>query len=249
VRWVVTGVRAVLFDLGGTLFSYDAREEMGRANGWALRRMGLDPADPAVVAARRQAGVEIEQEYAARRSFLHRDLFRDRLARTAARLGVVAPDAVLAQFDRDQRAAVIEHLVPRADAVATLLALRARDLHVAVVSNADDDYLEPVLHRNGIAELLDAWTSSEGANSCKPDSRIFEYALAKAGASADLALFVGDSPHHDVAGARAAGLRSVLIGDPDGPAPLSHGLAPASADHVVSELGEVVAIVDTYNGR
>ena len=242
-------VTAVLFDMGGTLFSYAAREQMGRANVAALQRLGMSLDDPAVRDARRQASEDVEREYATRRSFLHRDLFRDRIARTAELLGVTAPPEVLDQFDIEQRQAVIDHLVPMADAIETLKGLRARGLYVGVVSNADDDYLTTVLERHGIDALVNDWTSSEEADSCKPDYRIYEYSLAKAGRPAAETLFVGDSPQHDVAGAARAGMRTVLVGEPGNTAPLSAGLDAANPDFEVRALIEILAIVDRFNGR
>ncbi len=235
---------AVLFDMGGTLLSYRARQQMGQAQLAALARLGLDPDDPSVRAARRQGADEVERRYAHMVWFLHRDLFRDRLIRTAELLGVHADPEVLARFDVEQRQGVIEHLVPMPDAAATLAGLRARGLYVAVVSNADDDYLGPVLTRHGLDAHLDDWTSSEQARSCKPDQGIFEFALAKAKRTAADTLFVGDSPQHDVAGARRAGMRTALIGDPDQPAPLSAGLPGETPDYAIAALSDLLAIVD-----
>jgi len=242
-------ITAVLFDMGGTLLSYENRQQMGSAFVTALRRLGLDPADPAVVEARHRAGQEVEREYAARRSFIHRDLFRDRVSRTAALMGVGVPAEVLDRFDDEQRAAVVEHLAPMPGVHETLRLLRERRIYVAVVSNADDDYLEPALARHGLTPLLDHWTSSEEADSCKPDERIYEYSLAKARRSAAEALFVGDSPAHDVAGARRVGMRSVLIGEPGSVAPLSSGLRADEPDWQVRELLELIPIVDAANHR
>jgi putative hydrolase of the HAD superfamily len=45
----------------------------------------------------------------------------------------------------------------------------------------------------------------------KPDPAIFTEALALLSVSPEHALYVGDSHHHDVLGARAAGLTPVLI--------------------------------------
>jgi putative hydrolase of the HAD superfamily len=238
-------VTAVLFDLGGTLFTYERWAEMGRPSVAALERLGLSPADPTVQDARRRASQEVEREYAARPSFLHRDLFRDRIARTAELLGVPAPAHVLDTFDAEHRQALIDHLVPRPDAHDTLEGLRQRGLYTAVVSNADDDYLGALLELHGLDALLDDWTSSEEAESCKPDRRIYEYALAKAGRVADETWFVGDSLQHDIAGAHAIGMRTVLIGEPGTTAPLSHGLdATVTADAEVRTLVEVLAVVD-----
>jgi HAD superfamily hydrolase (TIGR01509 family) len=241
-------VAAVLFDLGGTLFGYDRRDAMGRPATVALTRMGLSPDDPDVVAARREAYAEVESEYAARSSFLHRDLFRERVDRTARMLGLTASATVLDRFDAENRQAIIDNLVPRDDARATLEALRARGIQTWVVSNADDDYLVPLLTQHRFDEILDGWTSSEEAASCKPDPRIYEYALAKAGTRPDETLFVGDSLEHDIAGAHAARMRTVLIGEPGSTAPLSHGLvASVDPEFAIRELVEVLAVVDGLN--
>lgn len=241
-------VTALLFDMGGTLFDYSAREQMGKANVAALRRLGLDPNSDEVRAARREASERIEREYATRRSFIHRDLFRDRIALTARLLGVEPADEILDRFDEEQRLAVIEHLSPMPDVWDTLRGLRARGLYLGVVSNADDDYLAPVLERHGVAELVDDITSSEEAGSCKPDPVIYEYALGKARRTAAETLFVGDSPQHDVAGAQRAGMRAALIGNPDAIAPLGHGLEGARAEYEIRALTELLDIVDRING-
>jgi putative hydrolase of the HAD superfamily len=239
----------VLFDMGGTLLSYVAREQLGRPSVDALRRLGFSLDDPAVRAARRRAAQEVEQADATRPAFLHRDLFRDQIARTAELLGTTAPAEVLDRFDAEQLQAVTEHLTPMPDIHEALSGLRARGLYLAVVSNADDDHLEAVLRRNGLDGYFDDWTSSEEADSCKPDPRIYAYALAKAKRTAAETLFVGDSLQHDVAGARRAGMRAVLMGEPGTVAPLSHGLEAGVADFEVRSLLEILPIVDRCNAR
>jgi FMN phosphatase YigB (HAD superfamily) len=110
---------------------------------------------------------------------------------------------------------------------------------VAIVSNIDDDQLEAVWPRLGLAPLVDAVTTSEEARSCKPHPDIFRRALGKAGdPPAESVVFVGDSPWHDVAGANALGMTSVLIGS----APPA-GLGAPAAHHVISSLRELLAIV------
>ena len=242
-------IAAVLFDLGGTLFGYERRSEMHRPAARALERMGLASDDPAVIEARRTASEQVEREYASRSFFLHRDLFRDRVSRAAALLGVTAPTEILDRFDVENRQAIVDNLIPRADARRTLEGLRQRNVYVSVVSNADDDYLGALLAHHGFDALLDDWTSSETARSCKPDPLIYEHALRLAGSRAAETLFVGDSLEHDIAGAHAAGMRTVLIGEPGTIAPLSHGLdAPVDADFTIRDLADVLTIVDRLNG-
>ena len=62
-------------------------------------------------------------------------------------------------------------------------------------------------------------------------------------------LFVGDSLHHDIAGASAAGLRSVRIVEDGIATPLTAGLtATAEPDWQIKQLTELVNIVDELNG-
>jgi 2-haloalkanoic acid dehalogenase type II len=241
-------VTAVLFDLGGTLFTYAARAQMGQATIDALCRLGLDPTAADVQTARRAASEVVHREYAARPFFLHGDLFRERVARTATSLGVEVPDDVLEEFAAENVRNIIEHLAPKHDAVSTLQALKARGLYCAVVSNADDAWLEPTIRRHGLDAVLDDWTSSEEARSCKPDVAIFQYALRKADLEPGAVLFVGDSLHHDVAGAHAAGLRAVHVTG-QGPTPMTDGLEAGTPDSEIEQLAELLDIIDIDNVR
>ena len=240
-------VTGVLFDMGGTLLSYENREKMGHAFLTAMSDLGIDIKDPKFAAARKQASTEVEKRFSTITSFVHRDLFRERVIRTGELMGVSASKGVLERFDTNQREALIEHLCPMDGVHEMLGELRSRGLYLAVVSNADDDFMEPVLARNGLTELLDDWTSSEEANSCKPDKVIFEYTLAKAKRPASEVLFVGDSAQHDIAGARNVGMRGVLISEPDVVAPLSNGLSAVEPDWHIRHLAELVGIIDSLN--
>jgi putative hydrolase of the HAD superfamily len=63
----------------------------------------------------------------------------------------------------------------------------------------------------GLGGLLDVVVTSAEAGVRKPDPRIFETALAAIQCPPERAIYVGDSLDVDVAGGRAAGIRSVLI--------------------------------------
>jgi len=97
-----------------------------------------------------------------------------------------------------------------ADAAPALAALRDRGLRLVCVSNWDVS-LARVLERCGLAAGLDAVVSSAEAGSRKPEPGIFVAALGAAGCEASEALHVGDTPEEDLAGARAAGIRALLI--------------------------------------
>jgi putative hydrolase of the HAD superfamily len=96
------------------------------------------------------------------------------------------------------------------DVAPALMELRERRLRLVVVSNWDWS-LSDVLGGLGLLPLLDAVVTSAEVGAAKPDPAIFEAALSAAGCDADEAVHVGDSPEHDVDGAGAAGIRSLLL--------------------------------------
>lgn len=108
---------------------------------------------------------------------------------------------------------------PYPDADPALEALRARGLKLICVSNWDCS-LAAVLDRVGLAERLDGVVSSAEAGARKPDPGIFAPALRLADCEPGEALHVGDTAEEDVDGARAAGIRPLLI-DRDGGADIA----------------------------
>lgn len=99
---------------------------------------------------------------------------------------------------------------PFPEVPGVLAELRSRGVRTAVVSNWDCA-LPGHLDRIGLGPLLDAVVTSAAEGAAKPDPRIFRAALTRLGAVPGDALHVGDDPDADLAGARAAGVRGVLL--------------------------------------
>jgi HAD superfamily hydrolase (TIGR01509 family) len=91
-----------------------------------------------------------------------------------------------------------------------LAALREHGLRLVVVSNANGT-LRAHMTRIGLASEVDIVIDSCDEGVEKPDPRLFEIALKRAGARADTTIHVGDLYQVDVVGARAAGVRPVLL--------------------------------------
>jgi HAD superfamily hydrolase (TIGR01509 family) len=129
-----------------------------------------------------------------------------------ARAGVVGPATIMAALADLQGYHMAHNLwehVP-ADVIPALQRLRASGRKLVVVSNANGR-MRAALDRVGIGPHVDLVIDSFEEGVEKPDPRIFERALARAGARAESTLHVGDLFHTDVVGARAAGLRAVLL--------------------------------------
>ena len=236
---------AVFFDLGGTLFSY---RNMGKGSAPALmesaKRLGVEAAPKDIGLAYRDANRSVSRRYGSLEYYLHRDLFRDVFAEFAAALGVEYREEVFDWYAARQREAVLNYLELRDDCLATLAALREQGLYLSIVSNIDDDHLDPLVAQSGLQDYLDHWTSSEEAQSCKPHERFFEVAREKAGVRAEEVLFVGDSPEHDVHGSKSVGMTAVLIQEEGMVAPLQSGREQIhEPDHVIRSLSELTEIV------
>lgn len=237
-------VKGVFFDLGGTLFSYrNVTRGTAPLLFEACRRMDVVIETATIGQAYAQANREISVSYADKPYYLHKDLFRDTFVRFTQVLGIDFDTEVYAWYREQQHRAVIDNLHLKEDCLDTLDHLKKRGLYLSIVSNIDDDMLDPLVAREGLGEFLHDWTSSETAGSCKPDSRFFEVSLEKAGLSAETVLFVGDSPEHDIAGAAAVGMQTVLIVEEGVQPPLQAGRETVEPDHRIEQLSELKNLV------
>ena len=238
-------LRAIFFDLGGTLFSnrqiplicapllIEVAKRLGVES-------GLSSLGPAFV----QAMQKTNAQYLNRPYYLHRNLFHDVWRELARAFDQEATPEFLDWFSRAQREVMTSQPRLRDDCLDTLRALRSRGLELAIVSNIDDDYLEPMLENLRLAPLFDHWTSSQAARSCKPDPGIFQHALRRAGCNVEEVLFVGDSRVHDIEGAGRMGMETVLISEQGGVSHLDDEHFDSDPDHVIAELSELIEIID-----
>jgi len=232
-------VRAVFFDLGGTLFSYGSLHAVfGDALSGVAREHGLEASLDEVRAAYRRSVLQVMAEFVGRPYYLHRDLFAEAHARMLAALGAAPEAGAASPLAAGPQGLGLDRVRPREGAREVLERLRGAGLHLAIVSNIDDDQFEAIWGAIGLDGCFDAVTTSEAARSCKPHRGIFDVALGKAGVPAEAVAFVGDSLHHDVAGANAVGMRSVWLTE-DEPAPD----APHRPHHVIRDLRELPGIL------
>ncbi|HOC18463.1 MAG TPA: HAD-IA family hydrolase [Vicinamibacterales bacterium] len=98
--------------------------------------------------------------------------------------------------------------------VEALDRMRRAGLRLVVVSNSNGR-LRVLFDRLGLSRKVDAMLDSQEEGVEKPDRRLFDLALERTAAARESTLHAGDLYYVDVEGARAAGLRAVLI-DPLG---------------------------------
>jgi putative hydrolase of the HAD superfamily len=120
--------------------------------------------------------------------------------------------ALVGLSSAEVREALLDSLrfVPYPDAAPALAALRAAGVRLGAVSNWDSS-LRSTLSGVGLSGSLDVVVVSAEVGAPKPEPAIFETALAGVRCAPEDALYVGDSFETDVEGARAAGIRAVLL--------------------------------------
>ncbi|MBI2944412.1 MAG: HAD family hydrolase [Candidatus Wallbacteria bacterium] len=123
----------------------------------------------------------------------------------------------------------------------TLVVLKSRGLKLAVLS----DYpVDTKLQALGLADVgWDLLMSAEDVNALKPHPALFAEACARLAVDPADALHVGDRPDCDTAGARAAGMKTLLFrgeGRPPRPGP--------RADYEAASYAALRTIVETLAG-
>lgn len=201
----MTDIKAVLFDAGNTLIWLDHPYVVE-----LLGEHGVDTTTEALM----------EAEYAAK-------LLMDELARGGGADDRTRGSVFFAEIFR--RVGVPDEHVPgiaqrlfarhaarnlwgnvREHTAETLEALRGRGYRLGVVSNADGR-VEKALDAVGLLPHFEVVVDSGLVGIDKPDPRIFHLAAERLGVHPAQAAYVGDIYEIDVLGARAAGMRPILI--------------------------------------
>ncbi len=224
------GVRAVLFDAGGTLVHPDwerlarlaaeeAESEFSEAELQRALKEALRAADLIL-----QRGESLPADmrlpgWLFRRMYSALGLEREACERLSRRM-------VAAHGER--------HLWCGLDpeAVHVISELKRAGLRVAVISNTEDGRLEELLQLVQIAAHFDFLIDSHVVGHHKPDAAIFHLALARLGLPPHEAAYVGDSYGHDALGARRVGMQPILLDPLD--------LYPESDVPRISSLGELI---------
>lgn len=202
----MTTIKAVLFDAGNTLIWLDHPYVVQ-----ALRDHGVETTMEALMEA--EYGAKLLFDALGRNSELD-DRARGRMFFAEIFRAVGVPESEfpsLAQrlFTRHEEKNLWGNVRERTE--DTLEELRRRGYRLGVISNADGR-AEQALDAVGLREHFELVVDSGLLGIDKPDPRIFQHALERMGGiDPHEAVYVGDIYEIDVQGARAAGMRPVLI--------------------------------------
>jgi putative hydrolase of the HAD superfamily len=216
-------IQAVLFDLDGTLLDRRRSFERFARNQWERFAGALTPVDADEYV---RTLVRLDGDgYGPRRDLFTGLTMRFELASDLA-------DTLLA----DYRAGFPSACVLFPDVRGTLEALRASGLKLGLITNGSVRMQSRKLECLSLSSAFDTIVISAAEGVSKPDPEVFARALTRLQADAARSVFVGDHPDVDIAGARAAGMRTVWRRDP-----IISRLV--EADAVIEEVGELLPLL------
>ena len=237
-------VRAVLFDLGDTLFDLQTNDPhrylvqgIRLAHRYLVERgFGPPPAErylPRILRALRRA-------YLWSRITLREIQLLDLIVRTHRKMGIELDDASAEQYARQCHQPIRRVFNAAPGAHETVRRVREGGYLVGLVSNTFmiSKALEEDLQAAGMLDLFDARVWSCDVGYAKPHPIIFRVALDRLGVTAAETMFVGDLIEVDIKGAKGLGMTTVLK-VPDGRLPPGR----YRPDHVIRRITEVPALL------
>lgn len=198
---VATRIRAVTFDVGGTLIV--PYPSVGAVYADVAHEFGHAEIDP------RQVEYQFKDAWLARSDFnysrqawygLVRQAYKGQMASVESSL----LEAVYERFAQPESWKVQEDVLPALEILAS------NGFKLGIISNWDER-LRPLLERLKLRPYFDSVVVSCEVGFTKPSPVIFEHAVRNLRVSPDSVVHVGDNIAEDVNGALAAGLAAFLV--------------------------------------
>jgi putative hydrolase of the HAD superfamily len=131
------------------------------------------------------------------------------------------------------------HCVPFPNLISTLDKLKSRDIRLGMITNGRGQFQLDNIKALGIEKYFDTILISEWEGIKKPDPEIFKRALNQLNVSAQQSIFVGDHPENDVKAAQNVGMKGVWKKDPQ--------WESIEADYIVDDLAELLLFLNKEN--
>ncbi len=230
------GLRAVLFDIDDTLFSTTQFAKVARRNAvHAMVEAGLDLPEEVVLKELEEVLTEFSSNYDH-----HFDQLLRRLRPKA--LESVNPALIVAAGVAAYHDTKFRELKPFEDVIPLLAALRSASVITGIITHGWTIKQAEKIVRLGLVPHLDrrAVFISDQLGISKPNPKIYALALRDLGLQASQAMYVGDSPSHDITPPKSLGMKAVWAKRASRFQP---GEKDAKPDHVVEDFVELRAIL------
>ncbi|WP_462411581.1 HAD family hydrolase [Neobacillus sp. Marseille-QA0830] len=215
-------IKAVLFDLDGTLLNRDESvrrfisSQYDRLNKW----VGHIPKDSYI-----SRFIELDN-----RGYVWKDKVYQLLTQEFQIAGIT-PEELLQDYIREFK----NHCIPFPHLLEMLKDLKRLNILLGIITNGYGQFQMDNIIALGIESHLDIILVSEWEEIKKPDPQIFKRALEKLKVLPEQAIFVGDHPENDVKAAQKVGMKGIWKKD-------LHR-ENVEADFTINDLSEISLII------
>jgi putative hydrolase of the HAD superfamily len=251
----MTKIRALLFDVNGTLIDIETdewMEEAYRAVSHFLTYQGI-----------RVRRGEVRDQYF--------QIMKEQFAATAEKFPEFDVVAVWREFLRRNATdytrslgpeklqqmplflAELQRGISRKRLVAfpqthEILAQLKTNFCLAVVSDAQSAYAVPELRRAGLADYFAPIVISGDYGFRKPDPRLFQAALNNLGIGPEEAIFIGNDPFRDICGARQVGMKTIQFCPNGNPNSKPGGSPETVPDYLLYQYADLPRAIEFLDG-
>lgn len=208
-------IRAILFDLGGTLMyarnawpPIEARADLAFAEGLREQGVGIEPST-----FRKEFRIRLKEYHIQREKNLFETTYLSVVRELLEEKGYSNLTEEVIRSGLDRLYAVTQsNWTLESDTLSTLKTLESSGYRMGIVSNAGDhkDVFQ-LVERFGLESYFDFVLTSATCSYRKPHPRIFEIALAHWNIPASEVVMVGDTLDADIGGAQKAGMTGIWI--------------------------------------
>jgi putative hydrolase of the HAD superfamily len=247
-------LKAVLFDLGGTLLHYyDPQSDDPQRHFWRITRIGMGQMLNQMAAAgfnvpaestfSEAVGRRIGEGHQAAMPEMRSTGSIETLMRSAlAEFNIQVTDDQWAAFRPAFYLAIDSIVTPRTGIYETLQSLKDAGYRIGLISNTfwAADVHDRHLTEHNLIHFFDVRVYSSETPYVKPHTSIFHDTLNLLGVEPQDSVYVGDRPDVDVIGAQRAGMFAVLIQSPY----LLVPIGDVVPDAMIHELPDLLPVLD-----
>lgn len=197
-------IKAVIFDIDNTLYSYDEThpKAMAAVLEYGRTQLGIPDAqmEPLLKQYQKQLNTELCGQAA-----MHNRAFRFLRLLEQKKLPLCHAD----RLNRLYWDTLIAASVPSPGAVECIRSLHDSGYILGIGTDMTLDFQLQKLEHLGILPYLDFIVSSEEAGCEKPDPRLFALCVRKAGVRPEECVFIGDSLKKDILGSEGCGMKAL----------------------------------------
>ncbi|WP_040203431.1 HAD family hydrolase [Neobacillus jeddahensis] len=221
-------VKAVLFDLDGTLLNRDESVKRFIENQYERLNKWISHIPKSKYISR---FIELDNH-----GYVWKDKVYQQLTQEFHITGLTSEDLL-----QDYLSGFKNHCIPFAHHTQMMEELKSKNLLLGMITNGYGQFQLDTIKALGIEQYFDVILVSEWEGIKKPDPLLFTRALERLHVSPNQSVFVGDHPENDVKAAQNIGMKAVWKKD-------CHW-DYAEADFIVNDLAEIPLIIRNLSGQ